>query len=177
MNFSETGLEGVFLIEPTRFEDERGFLAPSFSLREFEDLGLNGRFVENNISYNHRRGTLRGLHYQVAPHGQAKLVRCTRGAILDVAVDLRPDSPTFCKWVSNTLSAENLLMMYLPNDVAHGFQSLEDHTEVFYQVSECYRPEASRGLRWNDPAFGIEWPLPDAPIILARDSSYSDFQT
>jgi dTDP-4-dehydrorhamnose 3,5-epimerase len=176
MNFYQTELEGVFLIEPARFEDERGFLAPSFSLCEFENLGLNGRFVENNISYNHRRGTLRGLHYQAAPHGQAKLVRCTRGSILDVAVDLRPESPTFRKWVGNTLSAENLLMMYLPNAVAHGFQSLEDKTEVFYQVSEFYRPDASRGLRWNDPAFGIEWPLPDEPIILARDSSYPDFK-
>jgi dTDP-4-dehydrorhamnose 3,5-epimerase len=177
MTFYETELDGVFLIEPTRFEDERGFLAPSFSLREFEDLGLNGCFVENNISYNHRRGTLRGIHYQAAPYGQAKLVRCTRGSIFDIAVDLRPDSPTFRKWVGNTLSAENLLMMYLPNDVAHGFQTLENNTEVFYQVSEFYRPDASRGLRWNDPAFGIEWPLPDKPIILARDSSYPDFKT
>lgn len=147
-----------------------------FSLREFESQGLNGRFVENNISHNHRRSTLRGLHYQAAPYAQAKLVRCTRGSILDIVVDLRPSSPTFREWVGNTLSAENLLMMYLPGDVAHGFQSLENKTEDFYQVSEFYRPEASRGLRWNDPAFSIKWPLPDKPIILPRDSSYPDFK-
>jgi dTDP-4-dehydrorhamnose 3,5-epimerase len=174
--FNESKLQGVYLIELPRFEDERGFLAPSFSQREFEEHGLIGCFVENNISYNHRHGTLRGLHYQAAPYGQAKLVRCTRGSIFDVAVDLRTDSPTFRQWVANTLSAENLLMMYLPGDVAHGFQTLENKTEVFYQVSEFYRPEACKGLRWNDPAFGIEWPLPDKPIILARDSCYPDFK-
>jgi dTDP-4-dehydrorhamnose 3,5-epimerase len=176
MIFRETELKGVYLIEPARYEDERGFFAPSFSQREFEDHGLTGSFVENYISYNHRRGTLRGLHYQAAPYGQAKLVRCTRGAIFDVAVDLRPGSPTFCKWVGNELSAENRFMMYLPEDVAHGFQTLEDDSEVFYQVSEFYHLETYKGLRWNDPAFGIEWPFAAELVILARDSSYPDFK-
>jgi len=175
MIFTETELKGVYVIEPERFEDERGFFAPSFSEREFETRGLESRFVENNISYNRRRGTLRGLHYQTPPYGQAKLVRCTRGAVFDVAVDLRPASTTFRRWVGVELTAENRLMFYLPGDIGHGFQTLEDDTEVFYQVSEFYRPDAYRGLRWDDPAFGIEWPNADEPVILARDSSYPDF--
>lgn len=176
MIFSETHLKGLYLIEPERFEDERGFFAPSFSQREFEARGLVGRFVENNISYNRRRGTLRGLHYQAAPYGQAKLVRCTRGAIFDVAVDLRPTSPTFRQWVGVELNAENRLMFYLPGDVAHGFQTLQDDTEVFYQVSMFYRPEAYMGLRWDDPAFCVQWPLPNERVIIARDNSYPDFK-
>jgi dTDP-4-dehydrorhamnose 3,5-epimerase len=175
MVFTETELKGVYLIEPGFFEDERGFVAPSYSLREFEEHGLTTCFVENNISYNHRRGTLRGLHFQAAPYGQAKLIRCTRGAIFDVAVDLRPASPTFSKWVGFELTAENRLMAYLPGDMAHGFQTLEDSTEVFYQVSEYYRPEANRGWRWNDSAFGITWPLPDEYIINPRDANYPSF--
>lgn len=175
MNFTETELKGVYVIEPERFEDKRGFFSPSFSQREFEARGLVGRFVENNVSYNRRRGTLRGLHYQAMPYGQAKLVRCTRGAIYDVAVDLRPNSPTFRKWVGVVLSAENRLMMYLPGDLAHGFQTIEDDTEVFYQVSDFYQPEANKGWRWNDPAFSIEWPLPDECVVNTRDASYPDF--
>jgi dTDP-4-dehydrorhamnose 3,5-epimerase len=176
MVFNETELKGVYVIEPGFFEDERGFFAPSFSQREFKERGLTECFVENNISYNHRRGTLRGLHFQAGPYGQAKLVRCTRGAIFDVAVDLRTDSPTFGKWVGFELNAENRLLMYLPADMAHGFQTLEDDTEVFYQVSEFYRPEANRGWRWNDSAFGIKWPLPDECIVNPRDGSYPDFR-
>ncbi|MFN2499490.1 MAG: dTDP-4-dehydrorhamnose 3,5-epimerase [Pyrinomonadaceae bacterium] len=175
MIFHESKLKGVYLIEPTRFEDERGFFATSFSQGAFEGQGLKGCFVENHISYNRRRGTLRGLHYQAAPYGQAKLVRCTRGAIFDVVVDLRFDSSSFRKWIGTELTAENRLMLYLPGDVAHGFQTLEDDTEVFYQVSEFYQPEAYKGFRWNDPAFGIEWPLTEERIMLARDSSYPDF--
>lgn len=176
MVFSETDLQGVYVIEPERFEDERGFFAPTFSQQEFEKRGLESRFVENNISYNRSRGTLRGMHYQASPHGQAKLVRCTRGAIFDVAVDLRPDSSTFRRWVGVELTAENRLMCYLPGDVGHGFQTLEDDTEIFYQVSTVYRPDAYRGLRWDDPAFCIEWPLADKRIIIARDNSYPDFE-
>jgi dTDP-4-dehydrorhamnose 3,5-epimerase len=176
MVFSETVLNGAYVIEPKRFEDERGFFAPSFSQQEFEAHGLASRFVENHISYNRRRGTLRGLHYQTAPHSQDKLVRCTRGSIFDVAVDLRAGSPTFRQWVGVELTAENRLMLYIPGDMGHGFQTLEDDTEVFYQVSSFFRPEAYRGLRWDDPAFGIEWPLPDERIILARDNSYPDFE-
>lgn len=176
MIFRETKLAGVYVIECERFEDERGFFAPSFSQREFERYGLTSCFVENNISYNHRRGTLRGLHYQAAPFGQAKLVRCTRGAVFDVAVDLRTDSPTFRQWVGFDLTAENRLLMYLPGDVAHGYQTLEDDTEVFYQVSEFYRPEANSGWRWSDPAFGIDWPLSAEAIVNNRDAAYPDFR-
>ncbi len=175
MIISETELQGVYVIKPERFEDARGFFAPSFSQREFEKRGLTTCFVENNISYNHRRGTLRGLHYQAAPYGQAKLVRCTRGAIFDVAVDVRPDSPTLRKWVGFELTAENRFMMYLPGAVAHGFQTLADDTEVFYQVSEFYRPEMNMGWRWNDPVFGIDWPLPHECIINVRDATYPDY--
>lgn len=176
MIFHETKLQGVYVIEPTRFEDERGFFAPSFSQREFEGQGLRGRFVENHISYNLRRGTLRGLHYQAAPFGQAKLVRCTRGSIFDVVVDLRSDSPTFRQWIGTELTAENRLMAYMPEDVAHGFQTLEDDTEVFYQVSGFYQLEAYKGLRWDDPAFDVQWPLAEERIMLPRDSSYADFE-
>jgi dTDP-4-dehydrorhamnose 3,5-epimerase len=176
MNFTETELKGVYIIESERFEDERGFFSPCFSERDFAERGLTSHFVENNISYNRRRGTLRGLHYQEMPYGQAKLVRCTRGAIFDVTVDLRPASPTFRKWVGVELTAENQLMLYMPGDMGHGFQTLEDDTEVFYQVSTVYRPDAYRGVRWDDPAFGIEWPLADERVILARDSSYPDFE-
>lgn len=177
MIFKTTKLQGVYLIEPERFEDERGFLAPVFSQGEFEARGLIGCFVESNISYNRSRGTLRGLHYQEAPYGQGKLVRCTSGAIFDVAIDLRPHSPTFREWVGFELSADNRLLMYLPGDMAHGFQTLQDDTEVFYQVSQPYRPEANQGLRWNDPAFGIAWPMAHERIILARDSEYADFRS
>ncbi len=177
MIFHETKLTGVYIIEPTRFEDERGFFAPAFSKGEFEKKGLTGSFVENYISYNRRRGTVRGLHYQAAPYGQAKLVRCTRGEIFDVAVDLRPTSPTFFQWVGTHITAENRLMMYLPGDLAHGFQTLRDDTEVFYQVSDFYHPEAYLGLRWNDPAFAINWPVVHDVVILERDSSYPDFKT
>ena len=172
MIFTECEVKGVCVIELEPFEDERGFFAPSFSQREFEARGLLSRFVENNASYNRRRGTLRGLHYQAAPYGQAKLVRCTRGSILDVAVDLRPASPTFRQWVGVRLTQENHLMLYIPGDMAHGFQALEDDTEVFYQVSEVYTPEASMGYRWDDPAFRIEWPLPNERILNKRDESY-----
>jgi dTDP-4-dehydrorhamnose 3,5-epimerase len=172
MIITESELKGVYIIELERFEDERGFFAPSFSQREFEAHGLVSRFVENNISYNRRRGTLRGLHYQAAPYGQTKLVRCTRGSIFDVAVDLRPASPTFKQWVGVPLTQENRLMIYIPGDLAHGFQTLEDDSEVFYQVSEVYTPKANMGYPWNDPAFDIKWPLPDEPIMNQRDASY-----
>lgn len=136
---------------------------------------MASRFVENNISYSRRRGTLRGMHYQAAPHGQAKLVRCMRGSVFDVAVDLRPDSPTFRQWVGVELTAENRRLIYLPGDCAHGFQTLEDDTEVFYQVSEHYAPEYSRGFRRDDPAFRIEWPETEGRILLPRNRDYGDF--
>jgi dTDP-4-dehydrorhamnose 3,5-epimerase len=175
MMFTETRLHGVYLLEPRRFEDERGFFAPAFSAKEFAERGLESRFVENNISYSRSRGTLRGMHYQAAPHGQAKLVRCTRGAVYDVAVDLRPDSPTFRQWVGVELTAENRRMLYLPGTCAHGFQTLVDDTEVFYQVSVAYAPESGRGFRWDDPAFRIEWPETEERVLLSRDRNYQDF--
>src|SRR6266850_6120695 len=144
MKFNETKLRGVYLLELERFEDARGFFAPSFSAKEFAAHGLASVFVQTNISYSKNRGTLRGIHYQAAPHGQNKLVRCTRGAVFDVAVDLRPDSPTFKQWTGVELSAENRLMLYLPGDCGHGFQTLMDDTEIFYMVSGAYVPESGR---------------------------------
>lgn len=175
MKFTETKINGVFVIDPTRHEDERGFLAPSFSAREFEVRGMAGHFLETNISYSLHRGTLRGMHYQAAPHGQAKLVRCTRGAVFDVAVDLRPHSPTYREWVGFELTAENRRMLYLPGDCGHGFQTLLDDTEVFYMVSSTYTPESGRGFRWDDPAFQIEWPEADERILVDRDRNYPDY--
>lgn len=175
MKFIETKLAGVYIIEPHRFEDERGFFSPSFSAKEFAARGMASVFVENNISYSKHRGTLRGIHYQAAPQEQAKLVRCTRGAVFDVAVDLRPDSSTFKQWIGFELSAENRSMMYLPGDCAHGYQALTDDTEVFYMVSAAYSPASGRGVRWDDPAFGIEWPDVGARILIERDQQYPDF--
>ena len=175
MIITETKIAGVYLIEPRRFEDDRGFFAPSFSAKEFAARGLENNFAENNIPYSKGRGTLRGIHFQAAPDGQAKLVRCTRGAVFDVAVDLRPDSATFKQWIGVELSAENRLLMYLPGDCGHGFQTLVDDTEVFYMVSQVYVPDSGRGFRWNDPAFGIEWPEVGARVLIPRDQGYPDF--
>ncbi len=170
MIFRETKLKDAFIIELERLEDERGFLARTFCQEEFKAHGLNPRFVQCNISFNKKTGTLRGMHYQVAPHEEAKLVRCTRGAIYDVIVDLRSDSPMFKQWLAVELTAENRKALYIPAGLAHGFQTLADDTEVFYQMSEFYCAESARGVRWNDPAFGIEWPLP-ITIIAEKDST------
>lgn len=174
MKFSETALKGAFIIEPERIEDERGFFARTFCRREFEARGLNPDLVQCSISFNHQRATLRGMHYQSAPHAEAKLVRCTRGAIYDVIIDLRPQSPTFRRWVAVDISAENHLMVYVPEGFAHGFQTLQDETEVSYYISEFYSPECARGVRWNDPAFAIGWPIAD-PVISARDQTHPEF--
>jgi dTDP-4-dehydrorhamnose 3,5-epimerase len=176
MIVKETPLKGAFVIEPERFEDDRGFFARAWSEQELAGRGAEARFVEGNLSHNHRRGTLRGLHYQAAPHGQAKLVRCTRGSVFDVGVDLRPGSPTFRRWVGVELSAANRLMLYLPAEFAHGYLALEDDTEVYYLVTHPYAPESGRGARWDDPAFRIEWPEVGALILNERDRTYSDFQ-
>lgn len=162
------------MIEIEPIEDDRGFFARSWCAREFEAHGLNPRLAQCNISFNQRRGTLRGMHYQEQPHAEAKLVRCTRGSIYDVILDLRPGSPTFGAWEAFELSADNRRMVYVPEGFAHGFQTLEDGCEVFYQMSVFYHAPSARGVRWNDPAFGIEWPLDD-PIISKRDASYPDF--
>jgi dTDP-4-dehydrorhamnose 3,5-epimerase len=171
--FKETKLKGPFIVELEKVEDERGFFALSWSRDEFARRGLESQFPECNISFNHKKGTLRGMHYQEAPHGQAKIVRCTMGAIYDVIIDLRAGSPTFKQWVGVELTASNRRMVYVPKDFAHGFQTLENETEVFYQMSAPYFPDSGRGVRWNDPAFGIEWPE-DERIIIARDSEYPD---
>jgi dTDP-4-dehydrorhamnose 3,5-epimerase len=174
MIFKETKLKGAYVIEIEPIEDERGFFARSFCTKEFEKYGLNIRIVQCNISYNEKKGTLRGMHYQVAPHAETKLVRCTRGAIYDVALDLRKDSPTFKQWVATELSANNHRIFYIPDGVAHGFQTLEDHTEVFYQMSEFYHPECTRGVRWDDPTFGMKWPM--VPTLMTnKDRAYLNF--
>jgi dTDP-4-dehydrorhamnose 3,5-epimerase len=174
MLFTETKLKGAFIIELEPREDERGFFARSWCEGEFEQHGLNPRLVQCNISFNKQRGTLRGMHYQVAPFPEAKLVRCTMGAIYDVIIDLRAESPTFKQWLAVELSAENRRGLYIPETFAHGFQTLMDNTEVFYQMSEFFHPECARGIRWNDPAFGIEWFLVQ-DIISSKDSEYADF--
>jgi len=174
MIFKKTKLDGAFLIEPQWLEDERGFFARSWCRKEFEQQGLNPRLVQCNISFNYKRGTLRGMHYQVTPFEEAKLVRCTRGKIHDVIVDIRSSSSTFGQYISELLSAENRLMLYIPEGFAHGFLTLEDDTEVFYQMSEFYAPDHARGFRWNDPQFKIDWPS-DMKVISDRDRNYPDF--
>lgn len=176
ISFRETKLKGAFVIDPERFEDARGFLARSFSQREFESRGLNARMAECNISFSRNRYTVRGMHFQKPPHAQAKVVRCTKGSIYDVIIDLRPESPTFKQWLGEELTAENRRMLYLPEGFAHGFQTLEDDTEVFYQISNFYEPGSEGGVRWNDPAFAIKWPASDGITINVRDENYPDFK-
>jgi dTDP-4-dehydrorhamnose 3,5-epimerase len=174
MRFTPAELPGVYLIEPERLEDERGFFARTWCQQEFAAHQLDAQLTQCNISFNVHRGTLRGLHYQVAPHAEAKVIRCTMGAVYDVAVDLRPDSPTFKHWLAVELTAQNRTMIYLPHGIAHGLQTLADNSEVFYQMSEVYHPECARGVRWNDAAFGIRWPL--EPIVISlKDQQYPDF--
>jgi len=174
MTFHKTNIAGVFEIRPELVVDERGFFGRSWCQQEFASHGLNSRLVQCNISGSLRKGTLRGMHYQVAPFAETKLVRCTRGSIFDVALDLRPDSPTYRNWTAAILTAENHHMLSIPEGCAHGFLTLEDNCEVFYQMSEFYHPETARGVRWNDPAFGVDWPA-KAEVISARDASYPDF--
>jgi len=173
--FVETFLKGAFVIDLEKREDDRGFFARAFCQREFAEHGLEVQVAQCNISFNERKGTLRGMHYQVSPFEEAKLVRCTRGSIYDVIIDLRRDSRTFGRTFGVELTARNRRMLYIPREFAHGFQTLEHDTEVFYQMSQYYSAEHSRGVRWNDPAFGIEWP-PDERIINKRDQQYSDFR-
>ena len=174
MIFTETELKGAFLIEPDRKEDARGFFARTWCVEEFKAHGLDPRVVQCNISFNKKKGTLRGMHWQVEPHPEAKLVRCTMGALWDVIIDLRTESPTYKQHLGVELTPENRKMLFIPAGFAHGFQTLADNTEVFYQMSEFFVPDCARGLRWNDPAFGIAWP-PGERIINDRDSNYLDF--
>jgi len=174
MRFGAAGLPGVYLLDLERHEDERGFFARTFCEREFEAQGLASRYPQCNLSFNRRRGTLRGLHYQAAPHREAKVVRCSRGAVHDVVVDLRKGSPSRGRWMGIDLDAESRQAIYVPAGFAHGFLTLQDETEVLYHMGEFYVPEAARGVRWDDPAFGIRWPF--APMVVsARDRGYPDF--
>jgi dTDP-4-dehydrorhamnose 3,5-epimerase len=174
MLFQPTKLQDAYLIAVEPVEDERGFFARLWCRQEFAAHGLDTKLVQCNLSFNKVRGTLRGMHYQLPPAAETKLVRCIQGAIYDVAIDLRPESPTYRQWTAVTLSAENHLAFYIPQGFAHGFQSLTDETEIFYQMSAVYAPDYARGLRWNDPAFGIDWPLP-VTVMSAKDQGYSDF--
>jgi dTDP-4-dehydrorhamnose 3,5-epimerase len=172
--FAETELKGVFIVEVDKLVDARGFFARVWCEQELRGQDLNPRIAQCSISFNHKRGTLRGMHYQVAPHEEAKLVRCTAGAIYDVVLDLRPDSSTYTRWTSVELTALNRRMMYIPEGCAHGFQTLEDETEVLYLISQVYDAASARGVRWNDPAFSIEWPAANRTLS-DRDRTYPDF--
>jgi dTDP-4-dehydrorhamnose 3,5-epimerase len=174
MIFTPLALKGAFIIDLERQQDERGFFARTWCQREFESHGLGMQWVQCNISFNRRKGTLRGMHYQVDPYAETKLVRCTRGAMYDVLLDLRRDSPTFTQWQAVELTATNGRMLLIPEGFAHGFQTLAHETELFYQMSQFYAPEYARGVRWDDPIFQISWPEAKR-IISERDRSYPNF--
>jgi dTDP-4-dehydrorhamnose 3,5-epimerase len=174
VNLRPAGLDGSYLIDPTRIGDERGFFARIWDEAWTEALGVEFRNAQTNASYSRDRGTIRGLHYQVDPHAESKLLRCTRGAVFDVAVDVRPDSPTYRQWQGHRLDAESRTMIFVPAGCAHGYQALEDATEASYQVSHPYTPEAERGVRWDDPSIAIVWPIADDVIVSDKDRSWPD---
>lgn len=175
MIFQEAGLPGVYLVRIDPHKDARGHFARTFCREEFARAGLPAKFAQCSLSFNARRGTLRGLHFQHEPHGEGKLVRCTRGAVYDVAVDLRCDSPTFGKWISAELTQENATALYIPPGLAHGFQTLTDDAELYYQMTHPYFAAAADGVRWNDPAFGVVWPIAE-PILSERDAGFASFR-
>lgn len=175
MIFSETQLPGAFIIDLEPIEDMRGSFARAWSESEWAAQGLETRIAQCNVSYNSRKGTLRGMHFQRSPHDEVKLVRCTRGALYDVIVDLRPDSPTCQKWIGAELDEDNRRMVYVPKGFAHGFQTLTNDTEIFYMVSENHTPGSAGGVRWNDPAFNIVWPLGEPTVISDKDRRWPDF--
>jgi dTDP-4-dehydrorhamnose 3,5-epimerase len=175
MTFHETKIPGVLQIHLEPKHDERGFFARSWCQREFESHGLNSKLVQCSVSVSFHKGTLRGIHYQAAPYAETKLVRCTRGAIYDVVIDLRSQSPTFKDWIAVVLTAENHRMVYVPKGCAHGFLTLEAESEVLYQMSEIYNAESARGVRWDDPTFRIAWPG-KVEVISELDRSYPDFE-
>jgi len=175
MTFHKTKLPGVFEIHPELKPDERGFFARCWCREEFESHGLNPKVVQCSLSFTARKGTLRGIHYQEAPYQESKLVRCTAGSVYDVVVDLRSQSPTFREWIAVALTAANRRMVYVPEGCGHGFLTLDDDTEVFYQMSEFYKPESARGVRWDDPAFQIVWPG-EVQVISERDRTYPNFE-
>jgi dTDP-4-dehydrorhamnose 3,5-epimerase len=169
--FNPTRLAGVVSIDLERREDDRGFFARTYCRREFQSHGLKADIAQCNMSYNRQRGTLRGMHYQIAPRAEAKVVQCATGAVYDVIIDLRPKSSSFRRWEAFELTADNRRMLYVPEGLAHGFQTLSDHTSVLYLMTEFYSPEHARGVRWNDPAFAIEWPIAD-PIVSSQDAGF-----
>jgi dTDP-4-dehydrorhamnose 3,5-epimerase len=175
MKFLETKIKGAFLLEPEKREDERGMFARTWCERECRAQGLPTDFVQFNVSRTKKAGTIRGLHYQIAPHVEAKLIRCIRGGIYDVIVDVRPHSPTYAQWVGIELMENDLRSLFIPEGVAHGFQTLRDQTEVFYPVTEYYSPESERGIRWNDPYFKIAWPLTATPTVSVKDQQWPEF--
>ena len=175
MIFQELKLKSAFLIKFKKIEDERGFFARSWCVREAEKQGLKRNMVQANISFNKKKGTLRGMHYQNEPFQEAKLIRCVRGRIYDVIIDLRPESPTFRQWIGLELSQYNDCMLYVPENFAHGFQTLTDNSEVNYLVSEFYTPEAEKGIRFNDPSFDIKWPEVQTRTISIKDNTWPDF--
>ena len=175
MKFIETNIYGVVVIELEKHEDERGWFARAWCREEFAAYGLRVEFIQSNLSHNEKCGTLRGMHYQNVPYSETKLVRCVAGAVHDVALDLRPDSPTFKKSIATELSAKNGHALFVPEGIAHGFQTLADHTTLLYQMSKAYAPEATAGVRWNDSAFQIKWPSSD-PIVCERDQAFADFE-
>jgi len=170
--FTGTKIKGIYIIDPEPLTDERGFFARSFCKEEFQKHGLETDIVQCNISYNKKRGTLRGMHYQVPPFEEAKIVSCTNGSIYDVVVDLRRDSTTYCQWIATELSEKNFKMMYIPRGCAHGFQTLEDGVIVYYQMTEFFHPECARGVQWDDPRFTIRWPNVKKRIISDKDQKY-----
>jgi dTDP-4-dehydrorhamnose 3,5-epimerase len=174
MRFDPLLLNGAYLIETEPIEDERGFFARTFCREEFQQKGLNPHLEQCSVSFNHKKGTVRGMHFQKKPHAEVKLVRCTQGKIYDVIIDLRPESPTYKKWEGVILSSQNRQMLYVPEGFAHGFQTLDDNTEVFYQISSPFASEHASGVRWNDLAFGIVWPT-DVSIISLKDQQYADY--
>jgi dTDP-4-dehydrorhamnose 3,5-epimerase len=176
MKLTETDLHGAYVVDLEPIEDARGFFARAWSETDFADRGLESHIAQCNVSFNRRSGTIRGMHLQRPPHEEVKTIRCVRGSLFDVIVDLRPASPTFRQWIGVELSAENRRMLYVPRGFAHGFQTLEDDTETFYMVSEPYAPQAESGVRWNDPAFGIVWPLGEPTEISDKDRSWPDFE-
>lgn len=175
MKFKETKLKDAYIIELEKHEDERGFFARAYCVNEFHEKGIEFPVVQANVSYNRYKYTLRGMHYQEQPYGEAKLVRCTRGAIFDAIIDVRPDSSTYMEWLGVELTDENYRMLFVPEGFAHGFITLEDDTQVTYQVSEFYTPGAERGIRWNDEAFNIDWPA-EPDIISEKDSGWPDYK-
>jgi len=176
MIFKETELKGAYIIELEKLEDERGFFARSFCQREFQEHGLNMHIVQCNVSYNKKKWTLRGMHYQAKPFEEDKLVSCIKGVTYDVIIDLRPKSTTLGEWFASELSDDNYEMIYIPKGFAHGFQTVDDDTVVYYQMSEFFVPEYARGVRWDDPAFGIKWPYATPSVVSEKDSSHEDFK-